>query len=664
MLISREQIRRNHARLQKAIGEKDPELSAGMREVADRAVEGVIGFHHLARHWTKVGRSGIDWSAPQHKHQEWPAQLNRFFQLPSLATAYACTRDEKYAQAAHDYVAGWIAAHPSREGWTIARYDNTLNLSIRVDQWLVSLPRLMESPSFDDSLVDEMVRSICAQHAFLMEHLTGWGNWRIAQADSLLSAGIRLDGLPDAERWRTAGVRLLNDAFHRQVLPDGAHIERNPGYHTWMAHVFASYWHLGKAMPELGLTMQADAIARMYDYGVAVRLPNGSYNNMHDSLGARTGRGENDAIPARKAFRKEAGLPEVPPPTSQFFPHAGQALMRDGWGEDATYVTFDATTWGGGHCHLSRNAVQLHAFGRTLVLDPGYFTYETSDPFMRHGRSTRAHNTLSLNGWNQSEADPENRFACAPGYDLVEATYDGSYWPSVQMWGRTSESAPGIYAEHYRAVLWVHGRCVVVIDGLACPSAGQDKPSLENNWQLCEGPVETDPSGEWAATHNDDANVLLLFPLKLPGMKLSVHEGEANPLRGWLPGEGKYVPAPQVSLALAQHTARYSDLATVLIPFKGPKRPKVSAQARGLYPGGVGTLSLRWEDGSTDDVYWTGGLAMMVGRQEGFETDAGLVHLQRDARGRLVRGFVGHGTFIEPWAPTVREKPEVFVIGG
>jgi len=662
MLISREVILANSERLPEGLGARKRPSSPQAMQTADKAVRGIITFGHLGSYDTQVGRSDIDWSGPQHNHQEWRAQLNRFFALPNLASAYAETGDEQYARAARDYLTEWLRAHPAREGWTIAPYDNTLNLAIRTQQWLVSLPQFLSSPCFEDALVDDIVRSICAQYDYLSRNLTLYANWRIAQADSLLSNGLRLEGLPQAAAWRALGVRVLNDAYHRQVLPDGAHIERNPGYHTWMTHVFATCWRLGRAMPQLGLIMEPEAVARMYDYAVAVRKPNGSCNDMHDSHGTRTGSAASDALASRAAFRKQAGLPEAMPPTSQFFPHAGQALMRDGWGEDASYVTFDATTWGGGHCHLSRNAVQLHAHGRSLVCDPSYFTYEPTDPMMAYGRSTRAHSTVNLNGWNQSQADPECRFASAPGYDLVESTYDGGYWPTSHTWQWDGPLSGGVGAEHYRAVLWIHGRCLVVIDQVACPRAEEMQTSLESNWQLCEGEVKVDSDGSRAVTWNADANVLLLFPLRPDGMQLTVHEGEKEPLCGWLPGRGEYLPAPLLSQTLPALSTRGVDIATVLVPFKGATAPQVTAEAQGTQPGGVARLVLRWGDGSTDELYWTGRMKLMIGKVDELETDAGLVHLQRDAARSLVRGLVAYGTHIEPWAPRARTRPEVFAL--
>jgi len=664
MTLTIDDMQHNSQPLLDTWGDPLPPVNEQTRDVADKALDGIIYFNGV--HETEVGRRDIDWSAPQHQHQEWPAQLNRFFFLPPLAALYRETGDERYAEAARDYLAEWMRAHPTRPGWEMAPYDNVLNLCIRVGNsqfagWLGALPVFMKSPAFYDAFVDEIIASCATQLDYLMKMIAPNINWRIANADSLLVSGIRLAHLPGAERWRRFGVRVINDAWHRQVLPDGVHYERNPGYHGWMTRVMADYWKLARAMPELGLVMEAELIGRMFDYALAVTRPNGSLNAMHDCQGERTGSHSNEMRSRRMAFRKEAGLPDELPPAAQYFPDAGQVFLRDGWGEDATYLTFDATTWGGGHCHLSRNAVQLHALGRSLLVDPGTLTYEASDPLSAHGKSTRAHNTLTLNGWNQGETNPTNtRALSAPGYDFVVSDYEGAYWSGPYTWSFSQGRGEALYASHNRMLLWLHGRAVVVIDSLvrepnAVPELPDAVPSLESNWQLCEG-GEVELGADRAIARYGDANLLMLFPLTWPEMTLSLHAGEMNPPRGWLPGKGQYLPAPQLTLSCEKMEGHYAELVTVLLPFAG-ETPRVTAAARktdGQHPA---SLTLTWDDGTVDELWWTYRGIIMLGTIGEYETDGGLLHLRRDAAGKVVQGCAAEATYLAPVETTARHAP-------
>ncbi|MFP4028908.1 MAG: heparinase II/III family protein [Candidatus Brocadiia bacterium] len=662
MLISRDALIENAHQLREAFGDDiNPFRHAGKNlERADKAVDGILPFNHLGTHWTEVGRRDIDWSAPEHNHQEWPAQLNRFFQLPAVAAAYQETQDEKYANAAFDYIGDWIESHPPADDWTIAPYDNTLNLCIRNQQWFRTLPAFLDSAVFDNEFIDRMIESGRAQLEFLCDNLSSHGNWRIAQADSLFTNGMRLKGIPEAEHWRELARRVLNDAFHRQVLPDGAHWERNPSYHNWMKTVFTKYWHLQQNIPDAGMAMEAEGVARMHDYAAGTTRPNGYRNAMHDCTGARTGRRPNRMLEERNEFREEAGLPEGNPPTSQFFPDAGQAFLRDSWERDATYLTFDATNWGGAHCHMSRNSVQLHAHGRSLIVDPGSFTYETSDPMKAYGKGTRSHSTLNLNGWNQSEDNPETRYENAPGYDLVASEYAGGYWPGKRSWSFEPDHGQGVFARHHRSLLWIHDTCAIVLDHLM-HDYGDNSPDLEINWQLCEGNAVLDPEERMVRTDHDDANVLMLFPVMPEEMKMSLHIGEKDPIRGWLPGDGKYVPAPMLSMRSPDYGRYYTDVATVLIPYEGTEAPSVKAEGNADDGCGINHLRLEWAEGTTDDLIWTARLFTAIGEWSEMKTDASLVHLRRDQNAEVTRGLIVDGTHLDPFYPEELSSPETFV---
>ena len=663
MAISRAQLLENEARLRNAAGPKPLRrfLTEGRQNVAERAVAGEVRFEHIGEKYFHVGRSGIDWSGPQIRHQEWPAQLNRFFQLADLLAMYEKTGAERYAEAARDYIADWIRAHPASAGWTLARYDNTLNLSIRVMVWLGALPSFLASQAFDGKFVEAVTASAACQLEFLTTHLSSAGNWRIAQADALMTAGLRLDGSPGAEAWRRLGAHVLNDAFRRQVLPDGVHCERNPDYHQWMTGVFEDYWRLARAMPELGLELSAATIGRMHDYALASLRPTGGFNALHDCAGAHAGRRAPSWDAARRRFLQEAGLPTALPPTSQNFPDAGQACWRDSWDEDAAYVTFDATTWGGGHCHLSRNAVQLHAAGRSLLVDPGALTYETSDPMMAHGKSTRAHNTLNLNGWNQSQADPVSRFAGIAGYDFAEALYAGGYWPGGYQWAWNDGHGAGVWGQHHRLALWIHGRCLIVIDTLCADAAGPERPFAESNWQFPEGRVLVDETLRRAQTTHEDSNLLVLFPLAPDGTRMSLRQGEKDPPRGWLRGENGYRAAPQLCLTVAPAPAQ-SHWVTVLTPFRGSRAPEAKADAR-MEPTGLGRLVLRWAGGETDTVLWRslpGGAGAAIGNTDGIETDASLARLRRGPAGDLIAGAAVGGSYVTSGGKTFRSAAGIF----
>lgn len=648
--------------------------ATGVVASVDEAVDGVIGFWFNGVTPTRIGRKNIDWTGQHHNHQEWRCQLHRFFFLGPLAEAYRKTKNERYAEAAADYFVDWLAAHPSTEPWTIRPYDNILNLCIRIGNsrfigWLGALSIFEHSPAFTPALIAQILESSRVQLNYMVDHLAPAINWRIANADTLITAGLRLPSFADAAVWRDTGVRVVNDAYHRQVMPDGVHMERNPGYHHWMAEVMDIYTRMRVSMPELQLAMDPRLVAKMYDYACASLRPNGQFNGMHDCTGGRFTPGldgittDEDVSSTRSApnyrvirsaFLKFVGLPETPLPASVFFPDAGQAFFNTDLTPNATQVTFDATLWGGGHCHFSRNALQLHAYGKTLLCDPGSLTYESSDPAAFHSRATIAHNTLTLNSFNQSAADPaRTKCLMAPGYDFAMSDFEGGYWDGDCNFAYRNGMSRGIWASHNRIAFFVHDLGVLVIDSMYRerwnePELADDIPSVEANWQFCEGAAQIDESS--ARTAHPSGNLLALFAHKPQGARVTLHNGERTPLRGWLPTSRGLVAAPQVRVKLDKMTEKYADFVTLLLPFPGALPPAWRIEMDHPTGNRPRTLRLIHNDGHIDEFIWIYRASMLLGTVPGtpLVTDAGLIHLRKNAAGRITRIAAVDASYVIP----------------
>ena len=151
----RELIATRAEALQGFAGQSLPRATRGLLTRAEKIVAGTVFFY--GRTEVEIGLQNIDWTGAHINHQEWPAQLNRFYHLPPLAAAYRETGDERFAEAARSYIEDWIRSHPGYE--TAQQFmpgDSGLNMSIRLGTshasgWGGVLPAFLASPSFDDS---------------------------------------------------------------------------------------------------------------------------------------------------------------------------------------------------------------------------------------------------------------------------------------------------------------------------------------------------------------------------------------------------------------------------------------------------------------------------------------------------------------------------------
>jgi hypothetical protein len=490
-----------------------------------------------------------------------------------------------------------------------------------------------------------MIDSIGNQVDFLSRHLTGWGNWRIAELDTIVFTALRLPFLPKAHELLDLGITGMRNALATQFLPDGVHVERSPGYHHWMADVLASYYDLGKRFPQADARVEADLVIKAWEYAAQSDLfgVNDSGAPHRDPKMLRNAKTRLDLL---KRLMPERRIRRTAP-LEQVFPTAGHVFARSAWRPGADYLAFDASTWGGGHCHLSRLSFAFRSGGRQLIADPGILNYEMSDPLGPYGKSTRAHSTISLNGWNQSEADAQLlRTEFTPRSALIHARYQGGYWPNEFGWSFANGHGSGVYGTHERVLFWVKGEYVLVLDSVR----SDPKTTVHNCWQM-------GPMGRWVAdenaltwrSQNEDANLLLQFAsFQDSPVEMECFEGSRDPLRGWVGHRGDdALPAPLVEFRYPLESGAAVAIA-LLVPFAGSATPSYSLRRKTVSGWTqVRHLEIIRPDGSADHIGWSQGLSAAVDSGDPFGTDAPFVWLRSDPSGQARECFLLDGSYLD-----------------
>jgi hypothetical protein len=631
------------AKLSQFPGQIIPQATPELIQQAEEIAKGTVFFYD--RTPVKVGLKKIDWSGSQLQHQEWPAQLNRFQYLNALAAAFKATGQERFAQAARAYIEDWLHGSASATGVTLHKHDSTLNMSIRLGSsadsgWGGTLPAFLSSPAFDDKFLEEVFASMSNQANFLANHLTPQGNWRISELDALVFTALRFPFLENAPEALEAGVTGMRNALATEFTADGVHVERAPEYASWMTLVLANYFQAERLFPQVKVGVNAGLLGRALDYAAQSEL-----FGVNDSTAPHR---DPENLPglqlrAQTLRRLRLDLPEYPA-LDQAFPVAGQVFVRTGWKPGSAYLAFDASKWGGGHSHLSRLSFAFRSGGQMLVADPGILNYEMSDPLAPYGKSTPAHSTLNLGGLNQSGADAQlMRTEFTSEFALIQARYQGGYWPGVYKWDFENGRGSGVWGDHERVLFWVKGEYILVLDNMNA-DAGAD---VRNVWQL--GPMEKwsqDPASFSWWSENEDTNLFLQLVVPPAKTVMKTYEGSREPLRGWVGFHGDdAVPAPLVEFRYPAEKSNVGS-AVLLTPFLGHLKPRYCVKTYyETAAGNIRHLELKLADGSTDMVVWTNELALPVDDGRPFVTDATFVWQRADAGGRIVKHFLltGHG---------------------
>ena len=295
-------------------------------------------------------------------------------------------------------VADWIANHAlarGRVGW------EPYPTSLRLVNWCgYFFGHHADRIASDAGFRDELWRSVHVQAEWLGGHLETHllGNHLLENAAALAFCGSCFAG-PTADAWYRRGRDLLAEQLPEQILDDGGHCERSPMYQLRVAYVLAALRNSGR--PDLSELVD-DPLARTLRALGHLCHPDGDIALLNDSAvgvynaperlrgwwAQLAGRPPSSATPAPGAFSL---------PATGFF----GALHDSGH-----YVICDAGRLGPdhllAHAHGGIFSFELSLRGQRVVVDSGVYGYEPDE--MRHYcRSTRAHNTVEVDGQSQCE---------------------------------------------------------------------------------------------------------------------------------------------------------------------------------------------------------------------------------------------------------------------
>jgi hypothetical protein len=147
-----------------------------------------------------------------------------------------------------------------------------------------------------------------------------------------------------------------------------------------------------------------------------------------------------------------------PAETSKAFADGGYFVMRDGWSDKSNYLLFDCGPHGAlncGHAHADALSFELAANGRTVLVDPGTYTYTGSKEMRDWFRSAQAHNTVTLDGVSSSIPDGAFTWKTIEPCRLIE-------WITTENYVYVCGESAGVV----RSIFFLKGKYWVIRDTL------------------------------------------------------------------------------------------------------------------------------------------------------------------------------------------------------
>ncbi len=371
-------------------------------------------------------------------------ELNRFGHVIPLALAYALTGREDHAETFFCHVEEWMRQNPYGSG---ANWNCAMEVALRAMNLLAAFDIFRLSPSLTHDRLIRLLQLFDQHGRFILDNnefsYIATSNHYLSNVIGLLWIGMLLPELKYAEEWKRFGLRELLSEVDKQVLSDGGDFEASTGYHKFVTEMLLVTFIAGRRR---GVQFPPDyevKLGAMLTYLNAIVRPDGRMPLIGDADGSQfvpvIKRDADDVAyllalgaavfddpelklgselsPEVLWFLGSAGVDtfnslaqDTGTPSSAAFPKTGSYLMR----HSNLYLHLNANDCGvngrGSHGHNDVLSIELSAFGRPFIIDPGSYVYNL-DRDARHAfRSTAFHSTVMVDGMEQNSTDRDLPF--------------------------------------------------------------------------------------------------------------------------------------------------------------------------------------------------------------------------------------------------------------
>jgi hypothetical protein len=493
-----------------------PDLHFG--DPIDWHLEPVLRKRAPLLHWSRI--DFLDAAQVGDKKIIW--ELNRHQHFLTLGRAYWYTGDERYARTFAAHLDAWMDQNPPKLG---INWVSSLEIAFRAISWLWSFYFFKDSPSLPPALFLRAWKFLYLHARHLETYLSTYfspNTHLTGEALGLYYLGTLLPEFRRAAGWRSQGRHILLRELNRHVRPDGVYFEQSSYYHRYTADLYAHLLLLSRRNGELPGAELGEKYAALLDHLMHLTRPDGTTPLFGDDDGGRfiplDERAANDfravlstgaVLLTRRDYKFVAGelaeetlwllgdegrrafdRLEARPPSeaSRAFPDGGYYILRDGWSRESNFLLVDCGPHGilnCGHAHADVLAIELAAGGRTLLVDPGTYTYTGSAALRDSFRIAAAHNTLTIDG--QSSSVPDQAFSwknMARGRPLCWISHERCDYFSGTHDGYARLAMP---AAHVRSILFLKRDYWIVRDRV--DTVGLHHYDLHFHFAADAGPV-------------------------------------------------------------------------------------------------------------------------------------------------------------------------------
>lgn len=405
--------------------------------VIDWHLDRIHGRQAARKPWHRIGY--LDFAEVGDSKVTW--ELNRHQHFVTLGKAYRLSGNESFAAEIFKQWKHWHTENPYPIG---TNWASSLEVGFRSLSWIWTYQLLQGTPALPTDFHRDWLQAQAVNGRHLETYLSTYfspNTHLLGEAVALFFIGVMCPELPQAQRWKKLGWELTRKQAERQVQSDGVHFEHSTYYHVYALDFFLHAGLLalinGVPVPDsFDETLQKmldvlctygragvppsfgdDDGGRLFDAGRnraehlldplatgAVLFGRGDYKQIAGEIREETlwlvgeaGVGEFDRLPA-----------QAPKPGSVALQASGIYVLV---GDSRQQMVIDGGHQGAmtaGHGHADALSVCLNSGGKPLLIDSGTCAYVGGGPERNLFRGTSFHNTLVIDGEDQSQ--PKSAF--------------------------------------------------------------------------------------------------------------------------------------------------------------------------------------------------------------------------------------------------------------
>lgn len=302
----------------------------------------------------------------------------------------------------------WMADNPPFQG---INWNSGIEAASRVISLLVLLSL---ASGAQRGRLETIARPFLDAHAYWIHRypslFSSANNHHVAELTALFLAGLCAPDLPRAEAYRAEGRRGLEAEILRQFHPDGVGAEQSVAYASYCLEWFVV------------AGMAADASGQCFSqaYRARARAAAEHLAWLQDDAGHAPHIGDDDEArilnlyPDGEPYIRSVcrlacdwlGITPSPAAGLKTFAEGGYTVIREPGPRGTLLAVFDHAPLGylsiAAHGHADALSLWLHWGDEAILVDAGTYLYHSGGGTRDYFRSTAAHNTLAIDGKNQS----------------------------------------------------------------------------------------------------------------------------------------------------------------------------------------------------------------------------------------------------------------------